>query len=116
MLSRITISLLIVAAFAASPVSLPARQCILSNASSEKACQPACCVNKTCCATSQKRTAPAAQPLAKSGSDQQSIATLPSVIVVSALIPTAETSLVFSSRDCTAHSPATLALICIRLI
>jgi len=116
MLSRIMISVAMAAALLVAPVSISARSCILLNAAAEKACQRGCCANKTCCATSQKNTVPAAQPLAKSGSDQQSVATLPSVVAVVGLIPAAETSSTFSSRDCTAHSLPTLALICIRLI
>src|SRR5437667_12030352 len=115
MLSRVLISMLVLVAFAASPASLSARQSILSTVSSEKACQSSCCGNQTCCATSPKNSAPT-QPLAKSGSDQQNVTTLPSVGAVAALIPAAGTSSIFSSRDCTAHSPPPLALICIRLI
>src|SRR6266436_9537203 len=116
MLTRIMISVAMAAALLVAPVSNSARSCILLNAPAEKACQPGCCANKTCCATSQKNTAPVSQPLAKSGSDQQSVATLPSAVVVIGLGPAAETSSTFSSRDCTAHSLPTLALTCIRLI
>jgi hypothetical protein len=116
MLSRIMISVAMAAALLVAPVSISARSCILLNAPGEKACQPGCCANKTCCATSQKNTTPAAQPIAKSGSDQQTIVTLPTVVAVATLTPAAETSSILSSRDCTAHSPPTLALICIRLI
>jgi hypothetical protein len=116
MLSRIMISVGMAAALLVAPMSISARSCILLNAPAEKACQPGCCANKTCCATSQKNTAPAAQPLAKSGSDQQSVATLPSAVAVVGLSPAAETSSIFSSRDCMAHSPPPLALSCIRLI
>jgi hypothetical protein len=116
MLSRIMISVAMPAALLVAPVSISARSCILLNVAAEKACQPGCCANKTCCATSQKNTAPAAQPLTKSGSDQQTIATLPSGIVAAELSPPAAASSIFSSRDCKAHSPPPLALICIRLI
>src|SRR5260370_34344232 len=75
MLSRIIISMAIAAALFTAPVGLAARSCILTNAPSQKACQPSCCANKTCCATSPKNTAPPAQPLAKADSDQQLSAT-----------------------------------------
>jgi hypothetical protein len=116
MLNRIIISVAVAATLIAAPVSVSARSCILSNAPSEKACQSDCCANKTCCATSPKNTASAFQPLAKSASDQQNIATLPSAVAFVRLCPADGTSSVFSSRDCTAHSPPPLALICIRLI
>jgi len=116
MLSRIMISVVLAVAFVAAPVRISARSCILVNAPTQKACQPACCANKTCCETSPKNTSPTAQPLAKSGSDQGNIATLPSALAVAGLIPAAGTSSIFMSRDCTAHSPPPLALICVRLI
>src|SRR6266566_8095965 len=70
MLSRIIISMAMAAALFTAPVGL-ARSCILSSAPSQKACQPNCCANKTCCATSPKNTAPPSQPLAKADSGQQ---------------------------------------------
>src|SRR5260370_14002667 len=71
MLSRIIISMAIAAALFTAPVGLAARSCILSNAPSQKACQPSCCANKTCCATSPTNTAPPSQPLGKADSGQQ---------------------------------------------
>jgi hypothetical protein len=56
------------------------------------------------------------QLLAKSGSDQQNIATPPSAVAMAVLNQTAVESPVFSSAEWTAHSPPPLALICIRLI
>jgi len=116
MLGRITISLAMAVALMATPFHVSARSCIVFDTAMNKACQPACCANKTCCATSPKNTAPVSQPLAKSASAQQNIATLPSSVAFVGLDPGARTSRVFSSRDCTAHSPPTLALTCIRLI
>jgi len=68
MLSRIMISVVTAVTLVAAPMGSAARSCILVNAPSQKACQPRCCANKTCCATSAKNTAPSSQPLAKSGS------------------------------------------------
>ena len=116
MFSKITVSIAVGLALSAATVRLPASPCILSNASSPTACQPGCCANKACCETSHERTRPPVQPFAKSGSDQQNIATPPSAVVVAVLNQTATESLVFSSGECTAHSPTPLALICIRLI
>jgi hypothetical protein len=116
MLSRIMISMTLAVALAAAPARISARSCILSNTSTQKACQPACCANKTCCEMSHKNTSPPAQPLAKSGSDQENIATLPSPVAVAVLNYAPVESFVFSSADRAVHSPAPLALICIRLI
>jgi len=116
MLSRILISLALAVALVAVPARISARSCILVNAPTQKACQPACCANKTCCETSPKNTSPAAHPLAKFGSDQGNVATLPSPVAVAVLNYAPAESLVSSSADCAAHSPAPLALICIRLI
>jgi hypothetical protein len=116
MLSRILISVALALALVAAPARISARSCILSNTSTQKACQPACCANKTCCKTSRKNTSPPAQPLAKSGSDQGNIATLSSPVAVAVLNYAPVESFVFSSADRAGHSPAPFALICIRLI
>jgi hypothetical protein len=104
------------AALFTAPVGFAARSCILSNASSQKACQPSCCANKTCCATSPKNTAPPSQPLAKADSGQQL-----SAICFAAALP-------LSSREAGAeqfrfqatapltNSPPRLALLCTFLI
>jgi len=100
---------------AAMPLS--ARSCILSNVASEKACKPGCCANKKCCETSEKNRATPSQPLAKSGADQRDVVTLSSAIRVVEVDWIAELeSPLRSSAKCSSHSPATLALICIRLI
>src|SRR5207248_5584723 len=80
MVSRVTASLVLVAAiFAASerPVS---SACILVNAPSKKACGPACCANKSCCQTSQKRTTEPVQPLSTTSSQQQNFIALAQLV------------------------------------
>jgi hypothetical protein len=99
---------------AATPLS--ARACILSNVASEKACKQGCCANKACCKTSHERTGLPVQPFAKSGLDQQNLATPPSAVAAVVFDQTAADSLVFSRVEWTPHSLAPLALICIRLI
>jgi hypothetical protein len=69
-----------------------------------------------CCATSAERTGPPAQPLAKSGLDQQNVSAIPAIAAMALAIPAATESHVFSSTEGRAHSPPLLALICIRLI
>ena len=109
-------AVLAIALFVA-PAQPSAASCILSNAPSEKACDAGCCANKTCCETSQKNTAPPVQPLAKSGSNQQNTVALPAAVVVALLnyAPATESPISLGA-EWTAHSPAPLALICIRLI
>src|SRR5437879_1424418 len=116
MLGRITISLAMAVALMAAPFHVSARSCIVSDTAVNKACQPACCANKTCCVTSPKNTAPASQPLAKSVSDQQSVAALSSQSALALLTPVAIASSFFSFEDSAAHSPPRLALTCILLI
>ena len=67
-MNRIVLSVLLAMALPIAATPISARTCILSNASSEKACKPGSCANKMCCATSRKNTAPSSQPLAKSDS------------------------------------------------
>src|SRR5207249_2378340 len=117
MLSRIIISMAMAAALFMAPVGLAARSCILTNVASQKACQPSCCANKTCCATSPKNTAPESQPLAKADSGQQLSANciaLPATVSLSDEVGSLE--FLFSNAAPGAHSPPPLALICIRLI
>src|SRR5712692_6620189 len=116
MAGRIALSLLVAMTIVLAPVGLSARPCVVINTPSEKACQPACCANKTCCETSHRRTGAPVQPFAKSGSDQQNIATLPSAVAVAALTLTATSSSIFRSQDCTVHSPPDLAALCTLLI
>ena len=116
MFSRIAISVVLASALLLSGARLPAASCILSNAPSEKACTMTCCANQTCCETSHQRTGPPVQPLAKATSDQPNIATLCSTVVAVVFNQAAADSFVFSSAECSAHSPPPLALICIRLI
>jgi len=117
MIGKVTVSVAVGLALFVATVRLPAVPCMITNTPSEKACQPGCCPNKTCCETSHQRTGPPVQPLSKSGAEQSNIVTLPATIAVAVVYEPATTeSFVFSSADCTAHSPALLALICIRLI
>jgi hypothetical protein len=103
------------ALFSAS-VRLPAAPCVVTNTPSPKACQPGCCANKTCCATSHERTGPPVQPSAKSSSDQQTFATVLALPGLALFVRDATESYVVSSEKFAAHSPAQFTLICIRLI
>jgi hypothetical protein len=116
MLSKVTVSVAVGLALFAATVRLPATPCFVTNTPSEKACQPGCCANKTCCATSHERTGPPVQPFAKSGLDQQNLTTPPTAVVAVVLNQTATESLVFSSVEWAAHSLPPLELICICLI
>jgi hypothetical protein len=116
MLSRIIISVAMAAALFTAPVGLAARSCILTNAPSQKACQPSCCANKTCCATSPKNTAPPSQPLAKADSGQQL-----SAICFAAALPLSSREVGaeqfrFHAAAPLANSPPRLALLCTFLI
>src|ERR1700730_2931689 len=116
MAGKISVSVMLATALILGAVRLPTAPCILANAPSEKACTPGCCANKSCCETSHQRTGRPVQPLAKSSSDQQNIATLSSTAAVAVSDQTATELFVFPSVEQGVHSPAPLALICIRLI
>src|SRR6267142_2246818 len=117
MLSRIIVSLSMTAVLFTAPVGLGARSCILSSAPVQQACKPGSCANKTCCATSKQHKSSTTQPLAKSDSNYQvsaSTGALPTTIP-----PSFELGVQLFPRSNVAfgaHSPPTLALICIRLI
>jgi hypothetical protein len=117
MAGRIALSLLLAMAIVLAPAGLSARPCVLINAPSEKACQPACCANKTCCETSPKNTSAPSQPLLKSGSAAKVNAASAATLI--SILPSRKTDAEQFSHfiaSCYAHAPPTLALICIRLI
>jgi hypothetical protein len=116
MLSRIITSVAMAATLVTAPVSLTARSCILSSAPEQQACKPGCCANKTCCTTSSEHKSTPSQPLTKGDSSYTVNAT---PIALSVVPPSPEAGAQQFSAfniDCAAHSPSTLALICIRLI
>jgi hypothetical protein len=116
MSGRIGVALMLVAALLLSAGRLPAASCILCSAPAERACPMGCCQDQDCCDATQQRTGPAAQPPARSSSEQQNIAALASMVAVPLPNRPATEQFVFFSAKCSAHSPPPLALICIRLI
>lgn len=114
MLRKITAALTVGLVLAGTTVGLLVATCVATDASNEMACRPGCCADKACCATAPKRTEAPAQPLARSGPDQQ--VALPAVAGVALARPAAIEAPVFSGTECRAHSPPPLELICIRLI
>jgi hypothetical protein len=117
MLRRVTVSLAIVAALFSASVRLPAAPCIVTNTPGPKACQPGCCANKACCTTSHQRTGPPAQPLAKSGLDQQNLAALPATPapILLTLSGSSQSTILFPAEP-VAHFPPRLSMLCTFLI
>jgi hypothetical protein len=99
-----------------APVGLAARSCILNNAPSQKACQPGCCANKTCCVASPKNTAPPSQPLAKADSSQQLNAACFAAALPFSNYETEAQQFRFQAVAPLANSPPRLALLCTFLI
>jgi hypothetical protein len=99
------------------PLQLPAASCILVSAPSPEGCKPNCCANKTCCATSKKRTLPISPPLAKSSdANQQQVIAFVSVPLIDSIAVAASPQPLCVSAPGRAHSPPPLAASCIRLI
>ena len=116
MLAKAAVSVAVGLALCAATLRLPAVSCALSNVSSPVACKPGCCANKACCETSHEHTGAPSQPFAKSGQDQQNLATPPAAVAALLLNQTPTKSLVFSSVEGAVHSQPPLEVICIRLI
>ena len=115
MLGRIAVPLTLVAGILFAEASVSST-CVLLNASKQKACVSPCCATKPCCATSEKRDTESVPPFTASTSAQQSfIAWIPAVADVRVTPPAINRSH-FPVADVQAHSPATLAFLCIRLI
>ena len=109
-------SVLLAGCLGAATVRLPVSPCFVTNTPAPKACEPGCCGNKTCCATSHERTGPPVQPLAKSTIDQVSFVAVAVMIAAPfTLAVTSEPKVVFFAEP-TAHSPPRLPLLCTFLI
>jgi hypothetical protein len=117
MLGRIAISVALVAAVAAAPIRMSARTCIVSDTPSQKACQPGCCANKTCCATSSKHTGPVSPPLAKSQSAPELNATgVATLGAIAPDYPSLDRQFSFSRAPSCAIASPQLAVLCTFLI
>jgi len=116
MFRRVMVSFAVVAALFSATVRLPAAPCIVTNTPGPKACQPGCCANKACCATSHQRTGPPVQPLAKSGLDQQNFTALPATTAPLLTLSITRESKFVSHAEPVAHSPPRLSLLCTFLI
>jgi len=116
MLSRIVVSLTLVAAiFVASERSTTA-SCIRPDTPSHKACASACCAKNPCCETSQKR-AHDPVPFSTTNSLQKDFVALTAGVPTARVaLPRAAEILDFDLCEHSRHSPETLALLCIRLI
>jgi len=104
------------AALVTAPVSLSARSCILSSAPVQQACHLGCCAYKTCCAPSSQHKSNPSQPLTKTDSVYKVNATAVVLPVVSPNPESGAQQFPAFNAERSAHSPPTLALICIRLI
>ena len=113
-LARIAISILTMAAFLAGPVHVSARTCIVSDAPIQKACQPGCCANKACCATSTKKSAPL--PFAKNASAPELTAISPPSISMSRRELVSQARQFSVSRELSLASSPRLAVLCTFLI
>jgi len=116
MLSRIITSLAMTAVLFTAPVTVTARACMLSSAPEQQACKPGSCANKTCCATSSDHKSTASHPLTKADSSYKVNATFIALSVVAPSPESGAQRFAVYNAESSAHSPPTLALICIRLI
>jgi hypothetical protein len=116
MIGRITTSLAMMTVLLVATIRLPASPCVVTNTASDKPCRMGCCANKTCCATSHKRTGAPNQPAAKSSVDQQIATMVATACVVAVPNRFAGDANFVPLVGRTNHAPPILALICIRLI
>src|SRR5215472_1844606 len=116
MLSRIVVSLTLVAAVCVAEISVSST-CVVLNAPQKKACASPCCATKPCCATSGQRNTESVPPFTTSTSSQQGFVAFASAVSnVQLALPPATNRSHFTVADVQWHSPETLALLCIRLI
>src|SRR5215831_21224852 len=99
-----------------APMGLTARSCILSSAPVQQACKPGSCANKSCCATSSEHKSTPSHPLTKADSSYKVNATSIALPLVPPSPDSGGQRFTVSNNESSAHSPPTLALICVRLI
>jgi hypothetical protein len=116
MLSRIILSMAMATALFTAPMGLTAQSCILSSAPEQQACRPGSCANKACCATSSEHKSTPSHPLTKADSSYKVNATFIALSVVAPSPESGAQRFAVYNAESSAHSPPTLALICIRLI
>ena len=112
--NRIATALLIVVAVTTTATPLAAYACSSSNP--DKYSCHSCCAKKPCCAASEKKTAPAAQPLATNATGHElSFTASPGAVAIVCDFPLG-TSVPKQTRDSSEHSPPKRALLCTFLI
>jgi hypothetical protein len=116
MLSRIITVVAMAAALITAPVGVTARACMLSSAPEQQGCKPGSCANKTCCATSSEHKSTTSHPLTKADSSYKVNATSIALPLVPPSPESGAQQFAVSNTESSAHSPPTLAWICIRLI
>lgn len=110
------ISLVMSAVLFTAPVGFGARSCILSSAPVQQGCKRNCCANKTCCATSSEHKSTPSHPLTKANSSYKVNAAAIALSIVPRSPESSSKRFSVANAEFSAHSPPTLALICIRLI
>src|SRR5947209_14075100 len=116
MQSKLCPALLIVVALFSAAARLPVSPCLVTGTPGPKPCAHGCCANMACCRTSQQRTGPASQPLAKAAPAQQMVATLAVTVATSPASPClSEARFVLPPQE-RAHSAPQLAVLCTFLI
>jgi hypothetical protein len=112
--NRIATALLIVVAVAISATPLATYSCVSSNIANYS-CH-GCCAKKSCCAAPEKKTAPAAQPLATNAAGHEfSFTASPCAVAIVCDFPSG-TSVPKQTRDASGNSPPKRALLCTFLI
>jgi hypothetical protein len=99
-----------------APMASASRSCILSSTPVEQACKPACCANKTCCATANEHKSTPTQPLAKADSGQQLKATCFADVLPLSSHEVGAEQFRFQAAAPLANTPSRLALLCTLLI
>lgn len=112
---RLTLTAFILLALFASAVRLPASECVVGSAPIGKACKPACCASKTCCAESQKNHSLPSTPLAKDGGNH-GLTAIVAMISTNFVVPFQSLHVVFPPPADVATLAPRLELLCTFLI
>ena len=118
MVTRLTLTVCMLAALFVSAVRLPASSCPVLSAPIGKACQPGSCPNKACCADAEKNKSLPSLPLAnENGASQQLLAIVtPSLTTCLALMRPSEREGDLSAHRVAQSATPKRALLCTFLI
>jgi hypothetical protein len=116
MMQRTVVVLSLIGALFCAPLAMGVQSCAATSLQKASGCD-GCCTAKKCCFTSEDNQPQHPKPIPAKGSSYEfSVAVTQTFSTIIATLPPNGGEMISVRADFAAHSPAPLALICIRLI